>query len=90
MEFIKKANVPMVLLVLCTIRSLMPDVSVSLAIICVALSALYAYRLFLDSKITKPLDKVVLDELSEMKSKISNISVKNGIKPQNKENQRYF
>ena len=90
MEYIKKINVPMVLLSLVSVRMLFSDASFALSIFAVALTAMYAYSVYLKTKEVKALDQEVKDQLTEMKNAISNISVKNGFKPQAKENQRFF
>jgi hypothetical protein len=90
MEYIKKTNVPMLLLCLVTVRMMFSDASMALAIFGLATTGLYAYSVFLKSKEVKPLSEEVKQELNEMRSIISNVSVKNGMKPQAKENQRYF
>ena len=90
MEYIKKTNVPMLLLCLVTVRMMFSDASMALAIFGLAASGLYAYSLFLKTKEVKPLSEEVKQELNEMRSIISNVSIKSGLKPQVKENQRYF
>lgn len=90
MEYIKKTNVPMLLLCLITIRMMFSDASFALSVFGVAAIGLYSYSLYLKSKEVKPLSEDIKKELSEMRGVISNISVKNGFKPQVKENQRYF
>jgi hypothetical protein len=90
MEYIKKTNVPMLLLCLVAIRMLFSDASIALAIFGLATTGLYAYKMYLNSKVTEPLSDEVKQELSEMRSIISNVSVKAGFKPTVKENQRYF
>ena len=82
MEYIKKTNVPMLLLCLVTVRMMFSDASMALAIFGLATTGLYAYSVFLKSKEVKPLSEEVKQELNDMRS--------NGMKPQVKENQRYF
>lgn len=90
MEYIKKTNVPMLLLCLVTIRMMFSDASMALSLFGLAASGLYAYKMYLNSKVTEPLSDSVKQELSEMRSIISNVAVKTGMKPTVKENQRYF
>lgn len=89
MEFIKKTNVPVVLLCLVSIRMLFADASISLSLFGFAIASVYCYSAYLKSRESKPIDKHVKDELAEVKNMMTNFSVKNGIKPSDK-NQRYF
>lgn len=79
----------MVLLCLVSIRMLFSDASLSLALFGFAVAAVYVYNSYLKSRESKPVDKQVKDELAEVKSMMTNLSVKNGMKPMDK-TQRYF
>jgi hypothetical protein len=90
MEYIKKTNVPMLLLCLVSVRMLFSDASFALALFGLALTGLFAYSNYLKTKEVRPLDQEVRDQLNEMRSTISSIAVKNNMKAPLKEGQRYF
>lgn len=90
MEYLNKNNIPLVLFVLLSVRSLAVfDYSQALALISV--SAVYAYGLYLESKKVAPLDEEVRKELEAMKNTVSNMNVR-GVKPiaLNPEKKSYF
>lgn len=90
MEYVKKLNIPVVLLVLITGRMLFTDSTYALAILGWAVAGLYAYKTYLTTKEIKPLDAQVREELAAMKNTISGLAVKNGFKTQSPENQKWF
>ena len=89
MEYVKKLNIPVVLLVLITGRMLFSEASYALAILGLGVAGLYAYKTYLSTKEVKPLDAEVREELAAMKNNISNLSVKNGLKNPNTD-QKWF
>lgn len=90
MEFVKKINFPMLLLGILSLRMLLPDASIAQSLFSLGLIGLFGYDLFLSKKHTKSLDQKVREELDAMKSVVSGMAVKTGIKPQVKENTRFF
>lgn len=89
METIKKANVPMCLLLLTTIRMMFPDASLSLALFGLGITSLFAYKQYLDKRFTKSLDQSLKEELDNIKSVVSGLAAKQVLRPQNKD-QRFF
>lgn len=89
MEILKKYY-PMILLGLVTIRLMFPDAGVSVSLFGLGLVALFGYDKFLQSKVSKPLDQVVMERLDSMQNQISSINVKTGMRPAPKEGQKWF
>lgn len=90
MEYIKKINVPMVLLCLVTIKLLFSNESYAVAAFAIAVAGLFAYLNYLKSKEVAPLDEQVKKDLDAMRNQISNIAVKTNLKPQPGPNQKFF
>jgi hypothetical protein len=89
-EYIKKTNISMLLLVLVSARMLFPDASVALSIFGLGLSGLFAYGQYLKSKQVPDINEEIKKELSSMKSSISGLSVRSGFKSPPPEGQKYF
>lgn len=89
MEHIKKVNVPMSLLLLITLKVLLIETSLATTLFGVGLVALFAYQMYLNSKIVKPLDEEVKKQLEMMKNAISGLAMKNNMKAP-KEGQKFF
>jgi hypothetical protein len=81
MEYIKKINVPMALLCLLSLRLMFTDSALSMALVAVGATCLYAYKQYLDTKIEKPINEEVKKDLEAIKNQMSNIAVKANIKP---------
>lgn len=90
MEKIKKINVLMCLLLAVGIRMLFPDAGFALSLFGIGAMGLYAYQMYLNKRYTKSLDETVREELNNIKSVVSGMAVKNGLKPQPKDNQKFF
>lgn len=90
MEKLKNINFPLFLLVLISVRMLFPDASIALSIFGLGLIGLYGYSEYLSRKFTKSLDQKVREELESIKSVVSGLSVKSGMKPQNKDPLKFF
>lgn len=90
MDTIKKTNVPMCILLLVALRMMLPDASIALSLFGLGAVALFGYQKYLDKKFTKSLDQATKEELETIKNMVSGISVKQGFKPQVKENIKFF
>ena len=69
METIKKANVPMCILLLVAIRMMMPDASIALSLFGLGCVALFGYQSYLNKKFTKSLDQATKEELETIENK---------------------
>ena len=90
MEAIKKVNVPMCILLLVSIRMMFTDASFALSIFGIGIAGLYAYDMWMAKKYTKSLDQSTREELDSIKSMVSGMAVKQGVKPEAKASQKYF
>ena len=86
----EKANVPLILLSAFTIRTVFLDISVSASIFGVTSTGLYAFNMWMDTKRTKSLDQSVKEELEEIKSAVTSLSLKAGVKTSDKPTKRFF
>lgn len=90
MQYIKNINISMVLLSLTVLKLLFSNDSYAIAITGLGLTGLYAYSKYLKSKVVKPLDEEVKQELSAMRNQLSAVSVKTNLRAQPQPGQKFF
>ena len=84
----KKINILLVLLVILGLRSL-HEVNLGQSLVAMSIVALYAFKMFMDTKKQPDLNEDVKSQLAEMKNIVSGLYVKNAAKP-NQDGKRFF
>lgn len=89
LQYIKRRDLVLGLLLCLGIRSMISGDSIALAAIAIVAGAVYSYTIYLESKIQKDINLEVKEELENVKNLVNGLSIKSTIKPAYEE-KRFF
>lgn len=92
LEKLKKVNWTLFVLIALGLRSVWAA-DMAQAIIVIAFSGIYSFKLYLNSLEVKSLDQDVKKQLEEVKTTVAGLAMKNAVKPQQMQqeiNKRFF